>query len=582
MVKEKTHLLRIDWLLCHSRWLWLIGLLVFAILNPLGQADAPFMLFVLGLVGLYNLIVLLLLSFNLLSSFLPASTVLLDTVFSIVVLYASGGKDSPLFFICLFPTFIAALRFGFGPSFLIAMVLTLSYWVFNFMDVLLYQAEIPSAERLVFLGVETIVLFLLAALASLMSSVHSLSERALLEEQYGKLKELWAARDRTKLIYKTLSSVSSTLNYQHVLDAMLEASFLGVGELDQKDTADVSMALLFDERDLGVAASKNLSNEDDKRRRIEGRSGVVWRAISSAEPVIADDVSGDPELGDFASLQAYRSIMCIPLRAGFETYGVVIFASRKPEAYSDEHLELLTTFSNQAVIALQNATLYQSLREEKDKIIDSEEDARKKLARDLHDGPTQSVAAITMRLNFVRLLVERDPEQAKAELEKLEDLARRTTKEIRHMLFALRPLVLETQGLTAALEQYVQKFEETEGIPIHLDIGDIEDRLGTSVEAVAFAIVDEAVSNAKKHAKADNLYVRLSVEDDLFIAEIEDDGIGFDVAAVEESYEQRGSLGMVNLRERAELVDGSITIDSEIGRGTRITLVVPLQDSFIE
>ncbi len=573
MAKEKARFLRLDWLLCHARWLWLVGILVFAFLNPLGKADVPLTFFTLGIVGVYNFIVLLLLSFNLLPGFLPASTMLLDTVFSAAILYASGGKDSPLFLVCLFPPLIAALRFGFEISFLIAMGLTLTYWAFNFGDVLLHQAAMPSPERLVYIGLETVVLFLSAALVSLINGVEN---QALVEDQNEELKELRAARDRTKLVYKTLSRVSSTLNYHHVLDAMLETSFLSTGEIGQKDTTDISMALLFDEQALGVAASRNLTEEDDAKRRIEGRSGVVWRAISSAEPVIVDDISGDPELKGFVSLRECRSIMCIPLRAGFETYGVVIFASRKPAAYSDEHLELLTNFSNQAVIALQNATLYQSLREERDKIIDSEEEARKKLARDLHDGPTQSVAAITMRLNFVRLLVDREPGKAQEELEKLEDLARRTTKEIRHMLFALRPLVLETQGLTAALEQYAQKFEETEGIPIHLEIDDIEGRLGTNIEAVAFAIVDEALNNARKHAKANNIYIRLRIEDDLFIAEIEDDGVGFDVAAVEERYEQRGSLGMLNLRERAELVDGSTTIDSEIGRGTRITLVVPL------
>ncbi len=579
MAKEKARFLGMDWLLCHSRWLWLLGLLVFAILNPLGKADAPLMFFILGLVGVYNFIVLVLLSLNLLPDLLPVSTMLLDTAFSAAILYASGGRDSPLFLICLFPTLIAALRFGFELSFLIAMVLATAYWAFNFMDVLLNRAAMLSVERLVFLGLETIVLFLAAALVSLINSMSGLESRALVGKREEELKELQAARDRAKLVYKTLSEVSSTLNYQHVLGAMLGAGSLGVGELEQKDVTDVSMALLFDERSLSVAASSNLANEADKGRRIEGRSGVIWRAISSAEPVIVDDVSEDPELGAFVSLQKCRSIMCIPLRAGFETYGVVVFASQKPEAYSEEHLELVTTFSNQAVIALQNANLYQSLREEKDRIIDSEEEARKKLARDLHDGPTQSVAAITMRLNFVRLLVDRNPEQAKEELEKLEDLARRTTKEIRHMLFALRPLVLETQGLKAALEQYAQKFEETEEIPLHLEIDDIEGRLGTNIEAVAFAIVDEAVNNARKHAKADNIYVRLNIAGDLFIAEIEDDGIGFDVAEVEESYEQRGSLGILNLRERAELVDGSTTIDSEIGRGTRITLVVPLKDS---
>ena len=92
---------------------------------------------------------------------------------------------------------------------------------------------------------------------------------------------------------------------------------------------------------------------------------------------------------------------------------------------------------------------------------EAQDEARRKLARDLHDGPTQSVSAIAMRVNFARRLMERDVAEAGEELYKIEDLARKTTKEIRHMLFTLRPLVLESQGLTAALQAMAEKVNET-------------------------------------------------------------------------------------------------------------------------
>src|SRR5512140_3158149 len=110
---------------------------------------------------------------------------------------------------------------------------------------------------------------------------------------------------------------------------------------------------------------------------------------------------------------------------------------------------------------MQNARLYSDLEQEKERMLEIQEDARKKLARDLHDGPTQSVAAIAMRVNFARRLMERDAKAAAEELFKIEDLARHTTKEIRHMLFTLRPLILESSGLTAALEAMAEKMHET-------------------------------------------------------------------------------------------------------------------------
>jgi len=144
------------------------------------------------------------------------------------------------------------------------------------------------------------------------------------------------------------------------------------------------------------------------------------------------------------------------------------------------------------------------------------------------------------------------------------------------MLFTLRPVVLETQGLEAALEQYLKKLEEEAGLVVHLEASDLGDRLDTEIEGVAFSIIEEAVTNAKKYAQAQNIWVRLGFEDDLFVATIEDDGRGFHVAEVLDSYDQRDSMGLINMRERAELVEGTWTIESAIGRGTRVTLIVPL------
>ena len=172
----------------------------------------------------------------------------------------------------------------------------------------------------------------------------------------------------------------------------------------------------------------------------------------------------------------------------------------------------------------------------------------------------------------------RDPGRARAELERLEDLAHRTVKEIRSMLFTLRPIILETEGLVAALNQYAENLQENDGLPIRVQAENYQDRLDSETQGVVFAILEEAINNARKHAQASIIQVRLRVERDLFVAQVTDDGCGFDVQAVESNYSSRGSLGMINLRERAELVGGTLNIESSPGRGTRITLLVPLQE----
>jgi len=183
-----------------------------------------------------------------------------------------------------------------------------------------------------------------------------------------------------------------------------------------------------------------------------------------------------------------------------------------------------------------------------------------------------------MRLNFARLLVERDPARAKAELERLEDLAHRTVKEIRSMLFTLRPIILETEGLVAAVQQYADNTQENDGLCVVVDAEQFEDCLDLEVQGVIFAILEEAINNARKHAQASRITVRLAVQGDLFVGQVTDNGIGFDVRAVESSYGTRGSLGMINLRERAELVGGTISLESTPGQGTRITLLIPIPE----
>jgi signal transduction histidine kinase len=342
------------------------------------------------------------------------------------------------------------------------------------------------------------------------------------------------------------------------------------------------LVLLYEkEGSLLPASYRNLVSRADETRRLRGVAGIVGEAIATARAVVGDSPAGDPELGAFQSMKSCRSMICVPLRAGFETYGAVLFASVKANAYTSEHGELLSIFCNQATIALQNASLYQSLRAERDKIIDKEEEARHKLARNLHDGPTQDVAAIAMRLNFARLLVERDPARARAELERLEDLAHRTVREIRSMLFTLRPIILETEGLVAALNQYAENLRDSDGLPVQVDAEAYQDCLDIEAQGVVFAIVEEAVNNARKHAQATSIWVRLAVRDDLFVAQVADNGRGFDVGAVESDYASRGSLGLINLKERAELVGGTLNVESSPGHGTRVTLLVPVVEEVV-
>ena len=282
------------------------------------------------------------------------------------------------------------------------------------------------------------------------------------------------------------------------------------------------------------------------------------------------------------ALRNCTSGYCFPLRSGFNVYGVLLFAHPDPEYFTTERRNLLDIIGRQAVIAIQNARLYQGLVEEKERMVEIHEEARKKLARDLHDGPTQSVAAMAMRLNITRRMLTKDLKGATEEIVKLEELAHRTTKEIRHMLFTLRPLILESQGLAAAVQAMADKMMETYSQKVTLNIEErVTIQLEMGKQGVIFYIIEEAVNNARKHASAPVIAVGLrQVEPGIALLEITDNGVGFDVKAMSEAYDKRASssLGMVNLRERAELVNGLLQIDSALGKGTKVQVYIPLTE----
>jgi len=254
----------------------------------------------------------------------------------------------------------------------------------------------------------------------------------------------------------------------------------------------------------------------------------------------------------------------------------MVIGTDTPVQFEDEHFDLFKAVGDQAVIALQNAQLYQRLEAEKQRLIEADEEARKELARNLHDGPTQSISAIAMRLNYARTTIDQDPVRAKQELVKVEELAKKTSAEIRSMLFTLRPLVLETQGLGAAMETLLRRYRENDGIEMRLAGAENGNLLAKPAQMVVFAILEEALNNARKYSKAKTIEVRFWQTEGLFVASVRDNGVGFDTYDISRDYSTRGSLGMVNMRERAERIDGSLRVESSPDSGTTVTLVVPL------
>jgi signal transduction histidine kinase len=569
----------IDWFVVSLRWLVILGL-TFSLAWG-GQVLAWPNLLVAGL-AIWNVLLSSIAGTNRRLSRHRQISVAIDGLFAALYFVLMGGIASPTYWVLVLPIFSATLYFersGTIAATLAAVAVEIGYT--------LLRGYSPAAltYALIFAGA-----LLLAG------AVFGLASRRLLREvrkerlkhiearertQKTESDRLRAINERVRAIYELTGTLTGTLNYQRVLESALDVSLTALSPNPGAgpDNRLVAAVLLFSGDQLNVGSARGFTGAD-LRSQFPGREGFLAQVINEGEPTLSSEVSRDPELGKIISLRNCRSLYCFPLRSGFNIYGVMIFAHPEQFYFTPERRDVMDILGRQLVIAIQNARLYQDLVEEKERMVDVQEEARKKLARDLHDGPTQSVAAIAMRVNIAKRMAERDLGAAMDEMTKIEELARRTTKEIRHMLFTLRPLVLESQGLVAALETIAEKTRETYGQDVLVKVDEklLED-LEMGKQGVIFFIAEEAVNNARKHAEAPHIYVHLRrLDQDIALFEIRDDGLGFDVEAVNRAYDRRGSLGMVNLRERAELVNGVLNIESAPGKGTRVQVFIPLTE----
>ena len=402
------------------------------------------------------------------------------------------------------------------------------------------------------------------------------------EKPKPKKKELSRTDKRIREMFQVITDLTVTLNYSRVLEKSLDAALSALRLYDLPTDRLICTVLLFAEEemavpDLVVAYGRGLPRPD-MTQRVPGVAGLLERVIETGDPQLTQELGSDPELKAFIAFRACTSGFCLPLRAGLDTFGVMLYAHPEKDYFTPEAQEILNTVSHQAQIAMQNAHLFQELKLERDQIIKVQSEAQRRLARALHDGPTQTVAAIPMQISRARHLLNRDVKGAAELLYQTEELARRTSQQIRHMLFTLRPLVLESEGLIAALKSMAEKTKETFGQNVIVETDDkLVEELDMNSQTVIFTIAEEAVNNARKHAKADHIWVKVQrLQTDLALLEIEDDGKGFLVDDVMGNYDDRGSLGMINMRERAELVQGVFHIKSRPGEGTQIQVVLPL------
>jgi len=217
------------------------------------------------------------------------------------------------------------------------------------------------------------------------------------------------------------------------------------------------------------------------------------------------------------------------------------------------------------------------------KILEAQENERKRIARDIHDGPAQHMANVVMKVDICKKVIERDLEEGFRELEDLKESVKVALKEVRNIIFDLRPMSLDDLGLNQTIEQTVKIISEETGLHIELKLKPMEMEIESIIQVAIYRIIQEIFNNIKKHAKASGVVVRLDYGTKYLMLMITDDGIGFNVEETLERVKTRGSsYGLIGILDRVNQLQGEINIDSSKGKGTVYKVKLPINREVIK
>ncbi|MFZ5646636.1 MAG: sensor histidine kinase [Bacillota bacterium] len=210
-------------------------------------------------------------------------------------------------------------------------------------------------------------------------------------------------------------------------------------------------------------------------------------------------------------------------------------------------------------------------------IIKAQEEERRRVARDIHDGPAQLMANIVMRAEFCLKLMDIDHNKVREELQALQQLVRQSLQDVRKIIFDLRPMVLDDLGLVPAVKRYVEEFQAQYGIPVEVMVKGSARRFSIAAEVALFRIVQECLSNIRKHAKASHIMIKMEILTGKFNLVIKDNGIGFNMELLKVPGKKE-CFGILGMRERTQILNGEFNVSSSPGQGTSISISVPVEN----
>ncbi len=379
--------------------------------------------------------------------------------------------------------------------------------------------------------------------------------------------------DHANSLYMVLHWLTSSLDVRTVLEKAIETTAHVLN-------AEAATIFRYDAANnrLKFSVIRSSVAEVLEEQYISTTAGVVGHAFTHGEALVINDTSScelfDSSLDEATGFNT-RSILCVPLCVHGEKSGVLEVLNKKDgQQFSEDDVRWLSVIAEQIAVALKNAELYQQVRREQERLIKAQEDVRHQLARELHDNTAQMLNLIALRVEMSRRMLQQNQlGKVEIELEAVESVARQANREVRTLLYELRPIILESRGLIPALESYHSKLDATMNCKVHLDSKIFHVDMSLQDASGIFSIVQEAVNNVRKHAFAENTWIRVYFEADNFYFEVEDDGEGFSMTERMVRYDESGSYGLLNMNERASILGGKLELISPRPGNSKGTLV---------
>ena len=387
------------------------------------------------------------------------------------------------------------------------------------------------------------------------------------------------ARQQAEILREATSTLTSTLDLNRLLDSILI-------HLERVVPYDNAYVFLQEQDHLKMVAGRGPASTEEQAigHQYPANNPIYQEIRRTSRPVILADAQTDDRIKSWRNVDDIRGWMGVPLITANKVIGCLTLNSQNLAAFDHTEASLAQAFANQATIAIQNAQLFEQVRAShrqlqslSHRLVQVQEMERRHIARELHDEAGQALTSLMVGLRLLERDATDDPQSVIERINILKSTTNDVLENLHRLAIDLRPASLDHLGLTAALRQYIESFSRQHNLKTQFEVVGLDDaaaRLPAAFETNLYRIVQEALTNVVRHAQATQVDVLLERRDNHMITIIEDNGVGFDPEAA-----GSGRLGLLGMRERAEMMGGSLVIESTMGSNTTIYVEVPYDNT---